>query len=133
MLRLASVRVRMKARGKASRVGKKGGKGTKGLSIKPPSYAQLKDDNKDLRKMLEEKRVLNGKKKKEKAEWRKTKSARSNRDSGSDDTLKKRSSASGADTIRGYEDVDEDELLASPPSKFVAKPKPKEGTPMEAE
>ena len=74
--------------GKASKVGKKGGKGTKGLSIKPPSHAQLKEDNEDLRKMLEEEREKNGKKKKDKAEWRKRKATRGSRKSGSDKTLK---------------------------------------------
>ena len=53
------------------------------------------------------------------------------RRSGSDKTLKKRSSESDSNTIKDYDDIDENLLLASPPSKYVAKPKP--GTPMDAE
>ena len=124
-----------KARGKNSRGGKKGGKGTKGLYIKPPLYAQLKDDNDGLRKMLEEKREKNDKKKKEKAERKKRKSGRSTRSTGSDETLKKRSSSSNASTIKDYEDDDDDEEEepSRPLSRFVAKPKSKEVAAMDAE
>ena len=66
-----------KARGKISRGSKKGGKGTK-----LPSYAQLKDDNDGLRKMLEEEREKNEKKKKEMVERKKRKSGRIARSTG---------------------------------------------------
>ena len=97
--------------------------------MKPSSINEF--SFKDLKRMLEEEREKNEKKKKEKAAWRKKKATRDGRRSGSDKTLRKRSSASDTDTIKDYDDVDEDELLASPPSKFVAKPK--QGTPMDAE
>ena len=122
-----------KARGKTLKGGMKGGKGMKGLTIKPPSYAQLKDKNEVLRKMFEEEREKNATKKKDKAEWRKRKSAKSSCSTASDDTLKRRSLASDASTIKSYEEEDEEDEISSPPSRVRAKPKSKEGTPMEAE
>ena len=119
-----------KSKGKALKLSRKVGKGKKGLTMRPPSYSQLEKANEDLKKELEEEKE-NNKKKREKAAWRKRKAAREGRKSGSDKTLRRRSSASDSDTIKDYDDVDEDALLASPPSKFVAKPK--QGTPMDAE
>ena len=78
--------------------------------------------------MVEANRALEKKLEKEK---RKGKASRKSRKSGSDKTLKRRASESDTNTIKDYRDVDEDLLLASPPSKFVAKPK--HGTPMDAE
>ena len=119
-----------KSKGRASKVKGKG-KETKGLSIRAPSYAQLEKANEDLKRMLEEEKEKNEKKKKERSAWRKKKATRNAHRSGSDKTLRKSSSASDADTIKDYDDVDEEELLASPPSKFVAKPR--QATPMDAE
>ena len=107
-----------KSKGRASKV-KGRGKETKGLPIKAPSYAQLLKANEDLKKMLKEKAS------------RKKKATRKSRRSGSDKTLRKQSSASDSKTIEDYDDIDEDLLLASPPSKVVANPK--QGTPMDAE
>ena len=89
---------------------KRKAKETKGLSIKAPSYAQLQKDYEDLKRMLEKEK---NEKKKEKAS-RKKKAAKKSRSS---------SSNSSSNTIKEYDDVDEDLLLASPPSKLVAKPK----------
>ena len=102
-----------KSKGKTS---KNKGKGTKGLPIKAPLYAQLLEANKDLEK----------ERKKERSSRK-----RDSRRSGLDKTLKRRASEFDSNTIKDYDDIDEDLLLASPPSKYVAKPK--QGTPMDAE
>ena len=72
------------------------GKGTKGLPIRAPSYAQLLEANRVLKKKLEKERRCSKK--------------RSSRRSGSDKSEKKRASESDSSTIKRYEDG----LLASP-------------------
>ena len=115
-----------KKKGKG-RVGKspgKSGKGSKGAKREALSYAQLKGENEDLRKMLEEEKGRNEKKKRGKEEKRRRREERSGHSSGSDVTVKARSTSSG-ETIKSYEEEEEEER-PEPPSKFVARQKAKE-------
>ena len=87
-------------------------------SSKKPSYANLLEAMKVLAKKL-------GKEK------RKNKSQKKEKTPESDAILNRRSSESESSTIKDYSDGEVDDLLASPPSKYVARPK--DESPMDAE
>ena len=108
-------------KGRASKIK---GKKTKGLSIKAPSYAQVVRDNEVLKKRLAER---DDKKKAEKK--RKEKTSKNSNKSASEKSLRKPSPAS--DDASDYVDSVSDSILASPPSKYVAKPR--QESPMDAE
>ena len=89
-----------KSKGKSSKVL---GKGTKGLPIRAPSYAQLLEANRALEKKL-------GKKLEKE---RRSSKKRSSRKSESEKSERRRSSESDSSTVKRYEDG----LLASPLNK----------------